>query len=263
MLSLLVLTLVLYTTSSVLLWRQLRQPHSTPTLLWLLPAAALIGHAWLLWNHLELDHFDHFNITTSLSTVAFMVALLSLLRSGRSGSLLLRPIIYIFAATSVVLMYYSPTNWGAPVSHEQGLILHIVLSLVAYAILVMATLYAVQLLYLNYLLKHHRASLVSQQLPPLMTVERYFFRLLTTGTLVLFVALAAGFVFLNDMFAQGQAHKTILSLVAASLYLVVVVCHGVFHIRGRLLVLTSVSASVILTLAYFGSRFVKDVLLSA
>jgi ABC-type uncharacterized transport system permease subunit len=263
MVSLLVLTLALYATSSVLLWRQLRQPQVAPALLWILPAAALAGHAWLLWNHLELDQFDHFNITTSLSTVAFMVALLSLLRSGRSGGLLLRPVIYIFAAASVILMYYSPTNWGAQVSHEQGLILHIVLSLVAYAILVMATLYAIQLLYLNYLLKHHRASIVSHQLPPLMTVERYFFRLLTTGTLVLFIALAAGFVFLNDMLAQGQAHKTILSLVAASLYLIVVVCHGIFQIRGRLLVLTSVIASVVLTLAYFGSRFVKDVLLSA
>jgi ABC-type uncharacterized transport system permease subunit len=263
MVSLLVLTLALYSASSVMLWRQLRQPHVTSMLLWAFPSAALVGHAWLLWNHLKLDQFDHFNIATSLSTVAFIVALLSILRSGRSGGLLLRPVIYLFAAASVALMYFSPTNWGAQVSHEQGLILHIVLSLVAYAILVMATLYAVQLLYLSYLLKHHRASMLSQQLPPLMTVERYFFRLLTTGTLVLFIALAAGFVFLNDMFAQGQAHKTILSLIAASLYLVVVVCHGLFHVRGRVLVLTSVIASVVLTLAYFGSRFVKDVLLSA
>ena len=96
-----------------------------------------------------------------------------------------------------------------------------------------------------------------------MTVERYFFRLLTTGTAVLLIALFSGFLFLNDMFAQGQAHKTILSLVAASLYLLVVVCHGYYHMRGRLLVLTSVVASMVLTLAYFGSRFVKDVLLSA
>ena len=263
MLSLLILTLVLYTASAVLLWRQLRQPQSAPKLRWLLPAAALAGHAWLLWNYLELDHFDHFNIATSLSTVAFMVALLSLLRSGRSGGLLLRPVVYVFAAATVLLMYLSPANWGAPVSHQQGLILHIVLSLVAYAILVMATLYAVQLLYLNYLLKHHRATVVSQQLPPLMTVERYFFRLVTTGTAVLCLALGSGFVFLNDMFAQGQAHKTILSLIAATLYLLVVVGHGVFHVRGRAMVVTSVIASILLTLAYFGSRFVKDVLLSA
>ena len=263
MLSLLVITLALYSASALLLWRQLRQPKVVPMLLWLLPATALIGHAWLVWNHLQLDHFDYFNITTSLSTVAFMVALLSLLRSGRSGGLLLRPVIYLFAAASVLLMYFSPTNWGAQVSYQHGLILHIVLSLLAYAILVMATLYAIQLLYLNYLLKHHRSSVMNQHLPPLMTVERYFFRLLTTGTAVLLIALFSGFLFLNDMFAQGQAHKTILSLVAASLYLLVVVCHGYYHMRGRLLVLTSVVASMVLTLAYFGSRFVKDVLLSA
>ena len=214
---LLPINLVLYVLSAVLLWRSLARTTSASWLLLIVPLAAIVTHAIVLWDYLNADHFDHLNITTSLSTVALLLAAFTLMRSRRAGGLLLSPIIY---------------------------------------------LYAIQLLYLNYLLKHHRTHAFTGYLPPLMTVERYFFRLLSTGTALLLIAIISGFVFLNDMFAQGQSHKTILSLIAFTLYVIVLYMHGVKRARGRALVITSVIASIILSLAYFGSRFVKDILLS-
>ena len=95
-----------------------------------------------------------------------------------------------------------------------------------------------------------------------MTVEKYFFNLLALGTFVLFIALSSGFVFLDDMFAQQQAHKTILTSLAALLYLIAVILHRASGLRGRIIVVLTVIASTLLTLGYFGSRFVKDFLLS-
>src|SRR5690554_2477690 len=259
---LLLLNIVLYALSATLFWRQLTRATTTTWLLIWVPFTALVSHGILLWNYLESDHFDHLNISTSLSTVALLLASLTFIRSRQAGGLLLSPIIYIFAAVSVLLMVISPVNWGAQVSEANGLIVHIILSLLAYAVLMLATLYAVQLLYLNYLLKHHRSHVVTSYLPPLMTVERYFFRLLSTGTLLLFIAIISGFIFLNDMFAQGQAHKTILSLCAFPIYALVIFMQAVKKARGKWLVITSVIASIILSLAYFGSKFVKDILLS-
>lgn len=259
---LLPINLVLYVLSAVLLWRSLARTTSASWLLLIVPLAAIATHALVLWDYLNADHFDHLNITTSLSTVALLLAAFTLMRSRRAGGLLLSPIIYVFAAVSVLLMVLSPANWGAQLSEAHGLVVHIILSLIAYAVLSLATLYAIQLLYLNYLLKHHRTHAFTGYLPPLMTVERYFFRLLSTGTALLLIAIISGFVFLNDMFAQGQSHKTILSLIAFTLYAIVLYMHGVKRARGRALVITSVIASIILSLAYFGSRFVKDILLS-
>ena len=259
---LLAITICLYGLSAVLLWRQLSQSTLPTWLLIVVPLLAILSHAGLLWQYLHYDHFDHLNITTSLSTVALFLSLLAFVRGRQVGGLLLSPIIYVFAAVSVLLMVISPANWGAQLGENQGLVVHIVLSLIAYAVLMLATLYAIQLLYLNYLLKHHRSHVVINYLPPLMTVERYFFRLLSTGTVLLLVAIISGFVFLNDMFAQGQSHKTILSLVAFVIYAVVLFMHAVQHARGKALVITSVVASTVLSIAYFGSRFVKDILLS-
>lgn len=261
MLSLLALTLVLYLVSAGLLWRQLAQEGSSSVINNGVALAAVVSHGALLAWYLASDGFDHLNVASSLSVVAFLLALLSFVRVQRNSGLVLRPVIYIFAAVSCLILVLSPAHWGASIGNTHGLAIHIVLSLLAYAILMLATLYAVQLLYLNYLLKNHRMNALSSYLPPLMVVERYFFRLVSSGTLLLFIAIGSGFVFLDDMFAQGQTHKTILSSIAALIYLAIVVMHRLQGMRGRMLVIASVVASVLLSLGYFGSRFVRDVLL--
>ncbi|WP_258240629.1 cytochrome C assembly family protein [Pseudidiomarina homiensis] len=262
MLGLLALTLVLYIVSAGLLWRQLAHKDSSTTLISWVALAAVVSHGALLAWYLASDGFDHLNVASSLSVVAFLLALLSFLKVQPNSGLVLRPVIYLFAAVSCLILALSPAHWGASIANTHGLAIHIILSLLAYAILMLATLYAVQLLYLNYLLKNHRMNVLSNYLPPLMVVEKYFFRLLSSGTLLLFIAIASGFVFLDDMFAQGQAHKTILSSIAALIYLAIVVLHRVQGMRGRMLVIASVVASILLSLGYFGSRFVRDVLLS-
>lgn len=262
MVGLLALTLVLYIVSAGLLWRQLAKENASTRLTGWVAIAAVASHGGLLAWYLISDGFDHLNVASSLSTVAFLLAVLSFVRVQRNGGLVLRPVIYVFAAVSCLILVLSPAHWGATIANTHGLAIHIVLSLLAYAILMLATLYAVQLLYLNYLLKNHRVNALSSYLPPLMVVEKYFFRLLSSGTALLFVAIASGFIFLDDMFAQGQAHKTILSSIAALIYLAIVILHRLQGMRGRLLVVASVVASILLSLGYFGSRFVRDVLLS-
>lgn len=259
---LLVIAVTLYLVAAVTMWRQLGRNAQLPKWFIALPIVAVILHAWIQWEHWRFDGFDHINITFSLSAVALLLVILAIARGTKPGGMLLRPVVYLFAAVSVILMNFSPVNWGAEFNLSSGLLVHVVLSLCAYAILMLATLYAIQILYVSYVLKHHKAQATASYLPPLMTAERYFFRLLSTGTFVLVIAIISGFVFLQDMFAQGQSHKTVLSTLAALIYVVIVFLHGARGVRGRAMVIASVVASSILTLAYFGSRFVKDVLLN-
>lgn len=228
----------------------------------LFPAGiAIIAHAWLIVQQLALDDFDHINLSSSLSIVALFVTVTSFVRFQRFNNLFLKPVIYLFSALTCILLVFTPVHLGADISSKQALFIHIALSLIAYGILALATLYAIQTSYLSRILKQRKNHSLLSKLPPLMTIEKNFFNLLMLGTIALFVALGSGFLFLEDMFAQNQAHKTILTSLAAIIYLIALILHRVSGLRGRIIVLLTLIASTLLTLGYFGSRFVKDFLL--
>ena len=229
----------------------------------IVPAAlAVAAHGWLILIQLSNDDFDHINISSSLAIVAFLIAALTVVKNNQASNLFLKPVIYLFSALTTLLLVFTPVNWGADISIGHGLVFHITLSLVAYGILALATLYALQTSYLNRVLKNRKGHSLLSKLPPLMTVEKYFLIFWRWGLLYCFSLWAQGFFFLDDMLAQQQAHKTILTSVAALLYLLAVVLHRTSGLRGRIIVVITVLASTLLTLGYFGSRFVKDFLLS-
>ena len=64
------------------------------------------------------------------------------------------------------------------------------------------------------------------------------------------------------MFAKEFIHKTILSLVAWAIFAVVAVGHMKKGWRGKPVVVTIMVAAFVLTLAYFGSRFIQEVILN-
>lgn len=131
----------------------------------------------------------------------------------------------------------------------------------AYSVLMIACLFALQLACLDRQLKSRKISHLPA-MPPLMTVEKRLFQLISAGLLLLTLSIASGLFFLEDMFAQGKSHKAILSILAWCVYALLLWGHHTRGWRGRKVIMLSLIGSVILTLAYFGSRFVKEVLLS-
>lgn len=216
-------------------------------------ATALLLHA---------TGFRHFNMAATLLIIAALLAVFNLSRGLRAEATLLRPVIFTFAILSLVLAAVTPLEAGQALTTKPGVALHVGLSLLAFSILALAALYSLQLLYINRLLKQRKAKALSDNLPPLMTVENYFFRLLTVGTATLTLAIVTGFLFLENMFAAGQLHKTVLSLVAWATFNGILVVHYWRGLRGRPAVIITLVASVLLILAYYGSRFVRDVILS-
>ena len=259
---LLLIALTSYMVSAIVVLQNLLQNRWLHPTYHLLPATiAIVTHAALIFSAFSDDNFHHINIASSLAAVAWLVAVFALFRGQQAGSLLLKPVIYLFAALTCILLAVVPDQWGAYVKMNLGLLIHIVLSLVAYGILALATLYAIQSAYVSRTLKQRKNPVIFSKLPPLMTIERYFFRLLLSGTIVLILAIMTGFAFLNDMFAQHVAHKTILTIAAAVIYIVANVIHRVSGARGKSMVILTLMGSTLLTLGYFGSRFVKDILL--
>ena len=95
-----------------------------------------------------------------------------------------------------------------------------------------------------------------------MAVENILFKLLLVGTILLTLSLVSGFIFLDNMFAKEQAHKTILSLIAWGLYTTILMGHFIFGWRGKPVIWSTIIGGTLLTMAYFGSRFVREVILN-
>lgn len=144
---------------------------------------------------------------------------------------------------------------------QPGLVVHISLSLFAYCTLVIAFLYALQMSYITYRLKQKGATLLHSSLPPLMLVEGILFKLLLAGTCLLSVSLLSGFVFLDDMFNKTYAHKTVLSSAALVVYLILLVGQKLRGWRGKQVIFMTVLGVILLSLAYFGSKLVREILL--
>lgn len=142
-----------------------------------------------------------------------------------------------------------------------GIALHALSSILAFAVLAIAAVQAVLLGVQNQALRHHHTRGVVQALPPLATMERVLFELIWAGVAMLTLSIASGFLFLESMFAQHLAHKTLLSLAAWTIFSILLFGHHRLGWRGMRAVRWTLGGGALLLLAYFGSKFVLEVLL--
>ena len=93
-------------------------------------------------------------------------------------------------------------------------------------------------------------------------METLLFEVILVGFIALTISLASGLIFLENMFAQQLAHKTILSIVAWLVFLTLLIGHWKLGWRGRTAIRWTLTGFASLMLAYFGSKFVLEVLLA-
>lgn len=91
-----------------------------------------------------------------------------------------------------------PSTYLTNLNSRPGLVLHIALALLSYAMMSIASLFALLQLYLNYQLKQRR-KLNLQNVPPLLSIEKQLVRLLQTGGLLLTLSISSGFIFLDNI----------------------------------------------------------------
>ena len=84
------------------------------------------------------------------------------------------------------------------------------------------------------------------------------FRLIGAGFVLLTLALFTGFVFVTNLFTQHLIDKTVLSLIAWTIFGVLLIGRIRFGWRGRSAVRWTLSGFGVLALAYFGTKFVLE-----
>ncbi|WP_067520691.1 cytochrome C assembly family protein [Endozoicomonas ascidiicola] len=225
----------------------------------LLTTIGVIFHALSLYGSIHSGEGINLGVFTMGSLTALMVTLLVLVSSLKKPSESLLILILPISIAMIVLAIWSPAEhivWNpAP-----EMVAHILLSVMAYGVLMVAACQAVLLSWQEHQLRTHRHTM--KTLPPLQTMEKLLFEFLWLGVFLLTLSLGSGFLFLEDMFAQKLVHKTVLSLMAWGLFATLLVGHWRFGWRGQTAVRWTLAGVVFLVLAYFGSRLVLDCVIS-
>ncbi|MGL6258476.1 cytochrome C assembly family protein [Vibrio sp. WXL103] len=223
---------------------------------------ALILHGWLIGDLILADSGQNLRILNVATLISFIISVVLTGAMLKMRVWFLLPVAYGFAIINLLTSAFIPGAFITHLEHTPKLLIHISLALFAYSTLTIGALYALQLAWLDEKLKQKKALAINPNLPPLMLVERQLFRIIVIGTVLLTATLLTGYGFVYDMFAQGKAHKAILSLIAWVVYVVVLWGHYQRGWRGKKVTWFALVGAGLLTLAYFGSRFVKEIILS-
>jgi len=222
-----------------------------------LALAAVFAHSDAIVRMMRSAGPFSIGLLEAISLLAWTLAVLALLISLERQNRLLGAILLGCAglgsmATSTAHRYAEASAPG------WELTAHILLSMGAAAILFAAAVTAILCVILDNRLRSRRINELPRLLPPLDALERLMFRLIGTGFILLTLALFTGFVFVTNLFAQHLIHKTVLSLAAWAVFLVLLVGRVRYGWRGRTAVNWTLLGFLILLLAYFGTKYVLE-----
>jgi len=132
---------------------------------------------------------------------------------------------------------------------------HIILSILAFSVLVLSGLQALVIYYQHQQLHAQRPQRLAQGLPPLETMENVLFHLIRLGFLLLSLSLVSGFIYLQHHHAHWPMEKIGLSVFAWLIFAIVLLGRHYWGLRGKRALQATWLGLGLLVLGYFVSRF--------
>lgn len=222
----------------------------------------MLAHAALLYPHVVTLYGLNFNLFNTISLISlfflFFYVIFSLYRPIVSLGILAAPT----ALAGMIVGYIGRAPYRPITDISVGLEAHILLSLAAYCVLLMAALQALFLRLQIRELKHqsiHRFWV--NKLPSLQSMESLLFDMLLVGFVLLSIALGIGFVYVEDLLAQHLAHKTVFSVLSWLLFGALLLGNWRAGWRGKRAANMTIYAFILLAIGFVGSKFVLEMLL--
>ncbi|GLS26459.1 inner membrane protein YpjD [Marinibactrum halimedae] len=223
--------------------------------------AALVAHGFGVGSQLFTEHGYNLGFFVALSLITWVVNLLVLVSGLRLPLHNLFVLLFPLSAAIVVATIAAHQPLKANTSLTPGMISHILLSILAYSLLTIAAFQSLLLAWQNHQLRNKHTMGRVRLLPPLQTMETLLFDMLWAGQLFLTISIVSGFLYLEDMFGQSLAHKTILSLFAWCLYSILLWGRHWLGWRGNSAIRWTLAGFCTLMVAYFGSKLVLEIIL--
>lgn len=251
----------LYLVSTALLVRGLAGERSPPPRSWLLPtiAAVLLHAGYHLMVAMKTAGGPDMHFFAALSLVGLGMAALTAVVGARGRMSALGVVVFPMAA--ILLLAYH--GYGHEPSKLLGwhLATHAWLALLAYATLSVAALLAIMLWLQERALRRRDFRPWLRALPPLADLETLLFRTITVGFCLLTLTLLTGVLFVDNLLEQKLVHKTVLSVLSWIVFGTLLIGRRRYGWRGSKAVHWTLTAMALLLLAFFGSRFVIELVL--
>ena len=259
-----VLAAALYAVAAWAHWPGLvREGGEPPSTLRWMPPLALAAHAAAIATTVATPE----GLDLSLQNAVSLVAALCVLVTWSTGFLRTLPgsavVVLPVAAIASLLPALVDTPNRFPYAEAQWASLHIAVALLAYAFLLVAALTSLLMTGLEKRLHRGLPALAGDRTPPLLTLERYLFRLIGAGFVLLTLTVASGALFSEQLFGKPfrLTHKSLFSILAWLMYGALLLGRWRFGWRGRRALSWILAGTGFLVLAYLGSKFVLEVLL--
>lgn len=238
----------------------MRQGRAATGRLLAVSGLAVIAHGITSWALMATSQGVDFGLLPVSVLIFFVINLIVVLSSFRQP--LHNLFLLLFPPTVALLAWALIPRRAvhAQVHLSAGIDIHILLSILAYSLLAIAALQAILLAYQHRRLHQHQLG-GRLLLPPLQTMEALLFEIVWTGFFLLTLALAVGFMFVDNFLAQHLAHKAIFSVLAWLVYATLLWGHYRLGWRGKRASYWTLGGFATLMLGFWGTKFVLEVIL--
>jgi ABC-type uncharacterized transport system permease subunit len=252
-------TLALYILAAALLYAAEARGKGRAAWALLVALAGLILHGALLFGVIRNEAGYALTIADSASLVGLVIGATAFLAALRIPLGTVPAACFVLAGL-LALPTDKPREFHEVVPPAWELKAHIALSALAAGWLLMAALLVLLLALADAELRRPGAARAFG-LPPLERQERALFAVLGAGFVALTLSLLTGLVFIHDLFAQHLSYKTVLSALAWVIFAVLLIGRVRYGWRGRRALHYTLAGFATLACAYFGAKFVLEVLL--
>ena len=226
-------------------------------------AVAIVLHALAVWLVMSVPGAIDLSLFSVASLTLVVLACIVLVTAVWQPLENLFALVFPLAALAVVASLLSSGDPIPRSAFDRGMLTHVLVSILAYSVLMMAACQSIALSFQEVALRRHAPMRILRVLPPLQTMETLLFQFLWIGLVLLTLSIGSGFAFLDDMFAQHVVHHTVLAIASWVNFLVLLLGRHALGWRGKTAVRWTLAGFTFLALAYFGSKFVLEIVLGA
>lgn len=197
-----------------------------------------------------------FSLGIALSFISWSAVLMLLISNLTKNTEMLGTFIFPLATLTTLVPITDTTYTLLPYALGS----HILLSVLAYSLLGLATGQAVLYATQEHRFRKKQLSNLLKAMPPLQVMEKVLIEFTVLGFVLLTLALFSGAYFVENLFAQHLVHKTFFALLAWLTYGVFLYGHFKLGWRGQKAAHYSIGAFSFLLLSYIGTQIIMTYL---
>lgn len=226
-------------------------------------AIAVIIHGILLQQNLWQANGLNLSFSNASALVSFAVTIIFILATFRTSLENIGIVILPIAAITIFMQWFWPGQHLLSPATSAYQDLHIIISLLAYSLLCLASAQALMLILQEHQLHTRQPGRFINVLPPVETMEYLMAQMIGVGFLMLTMTVITGVFFSKAIFGQPLKfnHHILLSTMGWLVFGSYLIARWRYGLRGRKAAIWVLIGCALLALGFLGTKFILEIIL--